>query len=110
VTSPEFDVAVIGGGIVGASVAYRLVRTGRRVVVLDGDAPTGRATDNTFSWLNAVSKEPEAYHRLNATGMAEWDRLAAELPGIVIHRSGCLEWHGSADAEREMEREAYPRL
>lgn len=103
-TSPDFDVAVIGGGIVGASVAYRLVLAGRRVVVLDGDAATGRATDNTFSWLNAVAKEPESYHRLNATGMAEWDRLAEELPGITVHRTGCLEWHGSADAEREMER------
>lgn len=103
-TIPAYDVAVIGGGIVGASVAYRLARAGRRVVVLDGRAATGRATDNTFSWLNAVSKEPESYHRLNAAGMAEWEQLAAELPTLTVHRTGCLEWHSAAEAERELER------
>ena len=37
------DVAVIGGGIVGASVAYRLVRNGARVSVLDRQ-DVGQAT------------------------------------------------------------------
>jgi glycine/D-amino acid oxidase-like deaminating enzyme len=104
VTTPDFDVAVVGGGMIGASLAYRLTRAGRRVVVLDGRGQSGRATDNSFSWLNAVAKEPESYHRLNAAGMAEWERLAREAAGIEVHRSGCLEWHGSAEAERDLER------
>lgn len=103
-TTPDFDVAVVGGGMVGAAVAFRLTQAGRRVVVLDGEGPAGRATDASFSWLNAVAKEPESYHRLNAAGMVEWERLAREVPGIDVHRSGCLEWHGSAEAERDLER------
>ena len=31
----EFDIAVIGGGLVGAAIAYGLVRLGKRVVMLD---------------------------------------------------------------------------
>ncbi len=37
------DVAVIGGGIVGASAAYQLVRAGARVALIDAEVP-GRAT------------------------------------------------------------------
>ena len=40
-----YDAAVVGGGLVGATVAYRLRRQGRHVVLLDHSRPykrTGR--------------------------------------------------------------------
>lgn len=51
---PRFDVAIVGGGPAGARAAWRLARTGARVVVFDGSHPrekpcgggvTGRALD-----------------------------------------------------------------
>jgi glycine/D-amino acid oxidase-like deaminating enzyme len=103
-TAGSFDVAVVGGGMLGASVAYHLMRAGRRVVVLDAGAGAGRATDNSFAWLNAVSKEPEAYHRLNAAGMAEYERLAAELDGLAVHRTGCVEWMAGTHDESQLDK------
>ena len=65
----EYDVAVIGLGIVGASAVYAAAWAGARVLALDAGVPGGGTSGASFAWLNAVRKEPEAYHRLNAAGM-----------------------------------------
>lgn len=92
-----FDYAVIGAGILGAATAYRLALAGARVVVLEAGEPAGGTTSNSFAWLNAVHKEPEAYHRLNAAGIAEYRLLADELAtDFGLHWSGALEWSATA--------------
>lgn len=40
----EADWAIVGGGVVGLSVAYGLVRRGHRVLVLDGSDADFRAS------------------------------------------------------------------
>ena len=59
----SYDVIVVGGGMVGASIAYGLSKLGRRVVVLDeGDGALRSAT----------------MHRQGSAGGARWavrDRL-----------------------------------
>jgi glycine/D-amino acid oxidase-like deaminating enzyme len=60
--------------------------------------------------LNAVSKEPEAYHRLNADGLAEYAGLAEELGvEIGLHGGGSLQW-GDSDDSRARLRERTDRL
>ncbi|HSG56041.1 MAG TPA: FAD-dependent oxidoreductase, partial [Paracoccaceae bacterium] len=44
----QADYAIIGGGIVGLSVAWGLLRRGRRVIVLDGDDGSFRASRGNF--------------------------------------------------------------
>jgi glycine/D-amino acid oxidase-like deaminating enzyme len=96
----QYDVAVVGAGMLGAAAAYRLACAGLRVAILDAHEPASAATGNSFSWLNAVSKEPEAYHRLNADGMAEYEGLAAELGvEIGLHGGGSLQWTATVDGQ-----------
>ena len=103
-------VAVVGAGIVGASVAYALARSGARVLVLEAGTPGVGTSGTSFAWLNSVRKEPEVYHRLNAGGMAAYRELACELgEDFGYHGGGSLEWAESAVDEREL-RERVARL
>ncbi len=101
-TAPVVDVAVIGAGIVGAATAWRLAEAGARVLVLEGSTVAAGATGSSFSWLNAVSKEPEAYHRLNALGMAEYEAVGRALGEEVRRGGGCLEWADTEDGARRL--------
>jgi glycine/D-amino acid oxidase-like deaminating enzyme len=105
-----YDVVVIGAGMLGAAAAYRLARAGRRVLVLEAGEPAEGTTSNSFAWLNAVSKEPEAYHRLNADGVREYEGLADEL-GVDtgIRGGGSLMWGGTPE-EQTFIRERVGRL
>ena len=99
----RYDVAVIGVGIVGASAIYALVRAGARVVAVDADAPGAGTSRTSFAWVNAVRKEPEVYHRLNAAGLAMHRQLARELGDDAgYHEGGSLEWADGGDDEREL--------
>jgi len=99
----QHDLAIVGLGIVGASVAYAAARAGARIVALDAGAPGEGTSGTSFAWLNAARKEPEVYHRLNADGMAAHRELARELGGDAGHHpGGSLEWAEGDEQEREL--------
>ena len=78
--------AVIGAGILGASVADALASAGQRVTLLDRDQP-GRGTSRwSFAWLNSNDKAPRPYHDLNHAGMKAWAELAPNLDGAAWYR------------------------
>ena len=56
--SSMLSVGVIGGGIVGASVALHLAQAGASVTVFEKTAPASGATSKSFAWLNAGSSDP----------------------------------------------------
>ncbi|MGZ6964253.1 MAG: NAD(P)/FAD-dependent oxidoreductase [Acidimicrobiia bacterium] len=66
-----FDVAVVGGGLVGTALAYELVTSGARVVLVDRHDP-GRATDAGAGILSPESSSVEdaSWHAL-ASGAGE---------------------------------------
>ena len=72
----ETDVCVVGGGIAGVSVAYQLMRAGRRVTLLEsralGAGDTGATTAHLSSALD--DRYCELEKRLDADG----PRLAYE--------------------------------
>jgi glycine/D-amino acid oxidase-like deaminating enzyme len=94
-------IAVIGAGIIGASIAYHLARRGAAVTVLDRGQPAGEATAKSFAWINATWGNPLPYFRLRFLSMQEYRRLEDELDcalGVVWR--GCLIWD-LADADLE---------
>lgn len=96
-------VAVIGGGIIGASIAYHLARDGAEVAVLEKTRPAAEATGNSFAWLNAGGKRPRPYHTLNLLGILGWHRLQTEIghETLPMQWNGCVQWReGEAMAER----------
>ncbi len=85
-------VVVIGAGIVGASIAWHLVKAGARVTVVAGEHAGGIATPASFAWINASWGNPEPYFRLRTRSMREWNRVAAECAGIRLAWAGGLLW------------------
>ncbi|HZO89561.1 MAG TPA: FAD-binding oxidoreductase [Chthonomonadaceae bacterium] len=108
------DVVIIGGGVLGAALAWELSRRTVRVALLEAHALGGGTTGRSFAWINATAKhEDETYHRLNARGLACYDDLAAEWSAerIGLHGGGSLFWAGGADeAGRERLRQRAVRL
>ncbi|RAZ91194.1 FAD-binding oxidoreductase [Mesorhizobium hawassense] len=84
------QVIVIGAGIVGASIAWHLTKAGGCVTVVSESGAGGVATPNSFAWINASWGNPESYFRLRVRAMAEWKRLASELPGLPLAWCGGL--------------------
>jgi glycine/D-amino acid oxidase-like deaminating enzyme len=97
-------VLIVGAGIVGASVAWHLARAGARVTVIEAGDSGGVATPRSFAWINASWGNPEPYFRLRIRAMAEWRRLAAELPEMPLRWCGGLCWDLPAE-----QLEAYAR-
>lgn len=103
-------VVIVGGGIIGASIAYHLARRGAQVTLLEKLRPACGATEKSFAWLNATfSKQPREYFNLNLLGMHGWRRLQRELPDeLPIQWGGSVEWY-PAGAEAEELRREVPR-
>jgi glycine/D-amino acid oxidase-like deaminating enzyme len=84
-------VAVVGAGVVGAAIAYRLAAGGARVVLIEAGQPGAGTSARSFAWLNGNDKQPPAYGQFNADGIEAHRRLAADLGRRDwLHESGNL--------------------
>src|SRR5271169_7219180 len=95
---------VIGAGVMGASVAYRLAQAGAAVTVLEGTRIGGGTSGISFAWTNAHRKPPKPYHDLNVAGMKAHAALAEEFGATPwCHGGGSLEWEAEADRAAQAE-------
>ena len=103
-SEPQPDVVVVGAGMLGAALAYRLARAGARVTVVDAGEPGRGTSGSSFAWANANDKTPLDYFRLNKAGMEAHRRLRDDLlaggdDGGWLHEGGGLELAGEAGRE-----------
>jgi glycine oxidase len=108
----SFDVAVVGGGIIGLSVAWQVARRGARVVVLERGPLAGEASHVAAGMLAPVSEAEfgeDELLSLNLAGARRWPEWAAELqeasgrdPGL--RRCGTLMIARDADEAEALER------
>ncbi len=95
-------VAVIGGGIIGASIAYHLAKEGVHVTLIEKDDLCTQASRGTFAWINATwAKQPRHYHAFNQNGLTGWRRVQSELE-IPVRWQGSLEWFSSVDRQNKL--------
>jgi len=83
-------IAVVGSGIVGASIAWHLAKAGAAVTVIDGSDTGGLATRASWASINASWGNPEPYFRLRHRSMTEWRRIDREIPGLFVNWCGGL--------------------
>jgi len=97
------DVVVVGAGVLGASVAFRLAEAGCRVTILEAGHVGAGTSACSFAWLNSSRKTPRAYHELNASGMQAHFALAQEFPETPwLHTGGGIEISSGAEGGAEL--------
>lgn len=87
--SRDFDVAVIGGGLVGAAIAWGLARLGQKVAVLDEGDVAYRASRGNFALVWVQSKglgmaEYAAWTKRSSDGWAGFADLLREQTGLDV--------------------------
>ena len=77
----DVDTLVIGGGVVGMSVAYGLARAGERVRLLDEGDDAFRAARGNFGlvWVQGKGLGNPAYARWTMDAARQWPAFASEL-------------------------------
>ena len=77
----DYDVVVIGAGLVGGAVAYGLARAGQRVAVLDEEDATYRASRGNFGlvWVQGKGVGLSEYALWSRASSERWFALAEAL-------------------------------
>ena len=114
--SDEFDIAIVGGGLLGAALGYGMADGQRRIAMLDEGDSAFRAARGNFGlvWVQGKGMGSPAYMEWTRASAAAWPQLAAAIrheTGIDValaQRGGlhlCL-----SDAEAEARRLFVARL
>jgi 2-octaprenyl-6-methoxyphenol hydroxylase len=100
----EFDIAIIGGGMVGASLALAAAAAGRRIVLIEGAAPDARAHPSFDERTTALGN---ASRRI-LEGLGVWNTIADHC-GVIhaIHVSDAGRLAFARLAAREQGIEAF---
>jgi glycine/D-amino acid oxidase-like deaminating enzyme len=91
--SSSLHVAVVGGGILGASSAVQLARLGARVTLVTEGGVSSEASGRSLAWLNSARFRSAEYHKLRMIGIDCYRTLALRYPAAPWLRfDGGLTW------------------
>ncbi|GAB7327957.1 hypothetical protein MBLNU13_g00023t1 [Cladosporium sp. NU13] len=95
---------VIGGGIIGASIAWHLSQTSN--VTLIAEKLGGVATPNSFAWINAGGPADPTYYDFRNRSMQHWREMTEQIPDLPISLTGALSWSATQN-ETAVSQEGY---
>ncbi len=84
------SIGVVGGGIVGASIAMHVSRAGAHVTLFEKLAPATGATGKSFAWINAFTNDPH-YRALRLKSIYAYRELDRQLQ-LNITWGGAIHW------------------
>ncbi len=89
-SSRAADVLIIGGGIIGCSIAWRLAQAGMKVTVLDRSEPGAEASSAAAGMLAPLGEmvEPRAFSELCVASRGLYPRFAEEIEESSGHHVG----------------------
>ncbi|SNZ20399.1 NAD(P)/FAD-dependent oxidoreductase [Cohaesibacter gelatinilyticus] len=103
---------VVGGGVVGLSLAYGLLKAGQPVLVLDGSDGDFRASRGNFGlvWVQGKGADFPPYARWTRTSAKLWSGFAKELEELTnlklsYENKGGVEYCFSAQEMKERKAE-----
>ena len=97
-SSDAYEVAIVGGGIVGAACAAECARRGLRVVVFDQDSSGSGATAAGMGHI-VVMDDSDAQFALTRYSQKLWEQLRPDLPDDVEYDQCGTIWVAADDEE-----------
>lgn len=101
----QTEYAIIGGGIVGLSVAWGLLKRGHGVTVIDGDDGAFRASRGNFGliWIQSKGMKQPRYAQWSQQSAAAWKGFADELGAATgsdlgLEQKGGYDFHFSEES------------
>ena len=89
-TSRTADAVIIGGGIIGCSISWRLAQAGMKVTVLDRSEPGTEASSAAAGMLAPLGEmvTPRTFSDLCVASLGLYPRFAAEIEESSGHSTG----------------------
>lgn len=107
--SKQLGVAIIGGGVIGVSIAVHLLRQGASVALFTQSELASGASGRSLSWLNSAGERSAQYHALRMAGIDRYRTLHAQEPSRDwLSFGGGLFWAKGDDASTRA-RHAYEK-
>jgi FAD dependent oxidoreductase TIGR03364 len=85
-TSASFDLAVVGGGIIGLAHAYVAAKAGKRVCVVERDSRANGASIRNFGFVTVTGQERGESWRLARRTRDIWAEIAGSANLAVEHQ------------------------
>ena len=94
---------VIGGGIVGTSIALHAADRGSPTVLVERDAAPQGASSSSFASITALDERSQDLYLLKAASLPAWHRWGKRLNGDVgLRWDGEIRWAQTRDGAREL--------